>query len=344
MATMYAGLDLGSTECVLSARTKEGAPRRQKILTGEKGLRLAVTQVRGRPLYVALEAGELAGWAYRILKSIPRVEVVVCDPKTNAWIARDPNKNDDVDADKLCDLLIMGKLKPVYYAAEEDRAVFKELVQHHLDLTHHVIRLKNQIKARFRQQGVFGAGPGIFGEEGRVEWLQRVTSPEVRESIRPLYGMLDEAREAKRKAFRQMVKYARRYPEIETFREVPGVDWILASRFSAVVQTPHRFRNVRKLWRYCRLGIARRMSDGKLLGPERLDINGNGILKDVSRKAFQAAVVKEREDNRFKRTYQQVLKNTGNPTHARLTVQRKIVATLWAMWKGGTHYQDAVAG
>ena len=54
--------------------------------------------------------------------------------------------------------------------------------------------------------------------------------------------------------------------------------------------------------------------------------------------------MKKGEDNRFKRAYQQTLKNTGNPTHARLTVQRKIMTTLWVMWKGGTHYQDAVAG
>jgi transposase len=342
---MYAGLDLGSTGCVLCAKGKDGAPPQwQEFTTGEKGLRLAVMQVRGRPLHVALEAGELAGWAYRILKSISRVEVVVCDPKTNAWIAKDPNKNDPVDAGKLCDLLMMGKLKPVYYAVEEDRAVFKELMQHHLDLTHHVRRLKNQIKSRFRQQGVLRIGPGIFGEEGRAKWLLEVPSPEVRESIRPLYGMLDETLEAQRKALQQMVKYARRYPEIERFREVPGIDWVLACRFSAIVQTPHRFRNVRKLWRYCRLGIVHRVSDGKLLGPERLDYNGNGVLKDVSRKAFIAAVLTSQEDNHFKRACQQTLKNTGDATHARLTVQRKIVATLWSMWKGGTRYRDAIAG
>lgn len=112
-----------------------------------------------------------------------------------------------------------------------------------------------------------------------------------------------------------------------------------AARFAAYIQTPHRFSSKRKLWRYCRLGITERSSDGKRLGPRRLDRTGLGCLKDVSRKAFMGAL-RTRSDNAFKRSYQQTLARTHNATHARLTTQRKILAVLRAMWKGGTVYQD----
>jgi hypothetical protein len=112
-----------------------------------------------------------------------------------------------------------------------------------------------------------------------------------------------------------------------------------AARFSAYIQTPHRFSSQRKLWRYCRLGITERSSEGKRLGPKRLDQTGHGRLKDVARKAFIRALHTRREDA-FKRSYQQTLARTHNATHARLTTQRKILAMLRAIGKGGTVYQD----
>jgi hypothetical protein len=44
--------------------------------------------------------------------------------------------------------------------------------------------------------------------------------------------------------------------------------------------------------------------------------------------------------SRFKRTYQRALETTHDKTHARLTVQRKIVSTLRAMWLRRTPYCD----
>jgi hypothetical protein len=50
--------------------------------------------------------------------------------------------------------------------------------------------------------------------------------------------------------------------------------------------------------------------------------------------------VRSRQDNGFKRTYQRALETTHDAIHARLTVQRKIVSTLRAMWLNQTPYCD----
>jgi len=71
----------------------------------------------------------------------------------------------------------------------------------------------------------------------------------------------------------------------------------------------------------------------------RLDRMGCGRLKDVSRKAFEAAL-RRRDNNGFKRAYYRALETTHDATHARLTVQRKIVSTLRAMWINQTPYCD----
>ena len=69
-----------------------------------------------------------------------------------------------------------------------------------------------------------------------------------------------------------------------------------------------------------------------------LDRSGCGRLKDVSRKAFDASV-----RSGFKRTYLRALETTHDATHARLTVQRKIVSTLRAMWISKTPYRDELS-
>jgi len=53
--------------------------------------------------------------------------------------------------------------------------------------------------------------------------------------------------------------------------------------------------------------------------------------------------IRSRHDNGFKRTYQRALETTHDKTHARLTVQRKIVSTLRAMWITRTPYCDELS-
>ena len=147
--------------------------------------------------------------------------------------------------------------------------------------------------------------------------------------------MIDMQAEAKA----AMLTFAKQFPEVALLEAVPGVGPITACRFVGYVQTPKRFSNKRKFWRYCRLGITRRESNGKRLSHPRLDNAGNGSLKDVSRKVFEAAR-RTRADNSFKRAYELSLANTKNEVHARLSTQRKILATMRAMWLSMSEYRN----
>ncbi len=139
-----------------------------------------------------------------------------------------------------------------------------------------------------------------------------------------------------------MLQTGSSFPDVEPFKDVPGIGPIGACRFSANIQTPHRFSNVRNIWRYCRLGVNRRRRDGKLLSLPRLDRAGCGQLKDVTRKAFDAAM-RRKDDNAFKRAYARSLESTHDKSHARLSVQRKIVSVLRAMWLTMTPYRKELA-
>jgi hypothetical protein len=113
---------------------------------------------------------------------------------------------------------------------------------------------------------------------------------------------------------------------------------VLAARFVAYVQNPHRF-NKGTLASFSSLGVIKRESGGSPLGRERLDRSGNGSLKDLSRTAFYGAF-KSRGENGIKAFYGRSYLRTGNADHARLNTQRKILAIMLAMWRDGTDYSD----
>jgi transposase len=128
---------------------------------------------------------------------------------------------------------------------------------------------------------------------------------------------------------------------MKAYQEVPGLGPILAARFVAEIQTPHRFRDKRKVWQASRLGIRDQSSDGKLIAFKRLDRQAGGTLKAISRMVFERAI-RCRDENLFQRTYKRSLERTRNPVHARLNTERKILAVMWAMWRDGTEYKDDI--
>jgi transposase len=341
MNKVYVGVDLGSSSFQQAAINEDGATTMNRsYATSEANLRTAFAGLRGE-IHVHLEAGELAPWAASIIA--PLVTRVVCShPRDNAWIAKDNDKCDRVDAYKLADLLRLNRFKEVHYAPDQARRNFKQLVQHYDELTAHQARWKTKLKARLRMQGVIVTGERLFSSSGRKEVLAKLASRDLRTAITQIYEVLDQSVAAQQQARLLMLRAAQAFPEIKLLRTVPGVGPIGACRFSAYIHTPNRFSSKRKLWKYCRLSVSQRSSNGKPLRRPKLDYSGCGRLKDVSRKAFDVAQ-RLRTDNGFKRTYQRALEATHDKTHARLTVQRKIVSTLRAIWLTRTPYRDELS-
>jgi transposase len=338
MNTLFVGLDIGSRTFHQLGLQPDGSitiNRRQPM--SEANLITAFNDL-GKHVQVHLEAGELAPWVRSVIAPLVQ-KVVISHPQANAWIARDPNKCDQRDAFKLADLLRMNRVHEVYYAEQQSRRDFKLLVQHYDDLCTQQKRLKLKIKARLRTQGIIVRDRRVYLDAGREKILAQVSSLAIRTAISQLFTVLEQTITTQKAAEKLMLQAAKAFPEIALFQAVPGLGPITACRFSAYVQTPHRFSNVRKLWRYCRLGGSQKSSDGNPLGRRKLDRCGNGRLKDVSRKAFEAAR-RAKADNAFKRAYERTLKNTHNETQARLTVQRKIVSVLRAIWLTQTPYRD----
>lgn len=336
--SIFIGLDLGSTRCQQTAVNADGSLSfSRSIPTSEQHLRSAFAKLSG-DVRVHLESGELAAWAHSIIKPLVS-QIVVSHPRTLAWIAKDANKTDAIDARKLAELLRLNQVHPVYYEQSEMRRTFKQLVTHYEQLSRDQARLKSKIKARLRCVGIIRTDSALFSNSGQSALLARFADEYGRAVFARLFAVLDQLLASLGEAKKQMIEFSRRFPEVALLQTAPGVGIITACRFVAYLQTPRRFSNKQKLWRYCRLGITRRESNGKRLAHPRLDVAGVGSLKDCSRKVFEAAR-RTKSNNSFKHFYEQSLENTKNAVHARLSTQRKILATLRAMWLTMQPFQD----
>jgi transposase len=336
MRTVYAGIDVGSRFSHVAAVGERGEVLFNKpFATCEATIRKTLKEMsQHRKVCLAVEESALGAWIARVARQeVDRV--IVCDPRQNRWISNATSKNDKVDALKLAQLLRTGLLKEVYHPLDEDRAVFKVAVAHYHDVTGEARRLKQKIKAHFLAYGLFVKGQGLFSEQGREVWAERLPDAAIRAMVEQLFQMLDRTAKVRKQAKALMVALGSTYPEIERFCRMPGIKEVVSCTFSGYVQDPGRFRTIRTLWKYCDLAVVHRTSCGKLVGREHLNKDGNSILKYVLGVAFNKAVGLCKEDNSFKRYYEESLKRTGSKTHARLNTQRRIALVLWQMWRKG---------
>jgi len=332
----FLGMDVHARNCVLGHMDSNGNfLGNLRFSTSEQNIIKALKTIKAKEKYLAIEEGNLTYWVAQVAKPYVK-EVISSDPKKNALIFRSPHKKDKIDTQKLCRLLRLGELKRVYQPENDDRAIFKAAVQHYIDLRDQQTELKQKIKAMYRHWGVVSIeNKAIYGEK-RSEYLKMVKQVTIRNQLINLYALMDEAEATQKKAFKTVKKLGQKYPEIKEFQKIPGIGEILAHTFDAYIQTPHRFADKHKLWRYCQLGIIDHSSDGKPLGYNKLDRSGISELKALSYRAWLAAL---RGDNEVKQFFLGSYKNTLNRNHARLNTQRKILATMYGLWKRGEAYK-----
>jgi transposase len=335
MNTHYVGLDTGSTSCFYCIRDNTGdIIRKKRIQTSNDRIRSCFQQMDGI-VQVHLEASSLAGHIRYLLKEIVD-RVVVSDPAQNELIARDPRKGDPRDAGLLAELLRNNFYQEVWYPDDKNRWSFRQLVAHYDMFDKVLVSMKSRVHSRLIMNGVYNRH-NAFGTNRKEELVEEVSYPMMSQVINQLYDTVDQLQQHKQHAKEKMWSFAQQFDEVNRFQEVPGVGPVVASRFSAYVGDPHRFDDNKDLRSYSKMGVSSRTSDERPLGYERLDREGRSCLKDASYMAFMSAVGENR-DNAIARKYRQSKQDAEDQTNARLNTQRKILDTLWAIWRKDEEY------
>lgn len=337
--SIYASLDLHVGHCVLGWMDPQGRMLgKRRFVTNAENLRREVAALGRAGVILTLEACPMMRWAAAIVR--PLVErLVVCDPRRNKLVCADPAKNDWKDVESLCRLLRLGELKEVWVGQDPRRDLHRAAVMEYLKWRNQQRTLKTLIKCKYHQIGLGRIdGRAVFNPEGRGAFLDQVPDPEHRILLGRLYRQFDQAWELWLETGRQVRRLGRAFPETRELQKIPGIAHVGAHVFVGIVEDPRRFATSAKLWRFCRLGITDRTSDGKPLGYRRIDRAGHAELKNVSYTAWRTACKSTSGDNEVKRFYRASLDRTRIVRHARLNTQRKIIEVMWTVWRKGLTY------
>lgn len=336
----FIAMDTHCQFCELVAMTESGrVVRRERCATNIPTLVEAINQVP-RPRFLTIEEGTLADWLYRNL--VPHVdEMVVCEPRRNHLIAKDSDKDDPIDAEKLANLYRGGYIKPVHHAESFERVVLKRHTALYHDRVRQRVREANRIMSEFRRTGVFIRERDFMDETDRPALLRRLGNPILSNNVELLWKSYDVISEQVQTMRAELIRLGRKEPQVRRFKEVPGLGWIRAVTLFVYLDTPWRFASKQALWRYLGIGLERRRS-GDAPGYLGVAKCANRVLKSTILGAAKSAITAKK--NPFAKQHERWIAHGLSLRNARRNVARSQAATLWGMWKSGDAYHPQWVG
>jgi transposase len=330
----FIGLDVHSTFCQGGYIDHSGAERLEWRSATSIPALLEVIEKVPRPRGLVIEEGPLSDWLHRHLS--PHVdEMVVCDPRRNALIAKEGEKSDPLDWRKLAGLYRGGYVKAVHHSGSLERSLFKQHVQLYHERVSHRVKEALKIIWRLRGLGIFIYEKHLIDEELREQTLEQLPEDKIlRRDIDLLLSGYDLARTQCSEFRRSLIELSRKHAIIRAFRDLPGIDWIRAATFFVYVDTPFRFRSKQKLWKYMGIGLEQRQSgEGfvRLQTPRRFSFPLKNVILGAARSAIAS-----KKNNVFADQYQRWLNEGLSPRMAHRNVARSLATVMWGMWKSGS--------
>jgi transposase len=306
--------------------------RRQHLPTGIPQLRQLIESVP-RPRRLCFEESSMAGWLYRNLTECVD-ELIVCDPRRNAHVAKDGDKDDAIDAEKLNDLYRGGFLKPVHQLDCVRRVSIKQTIALYHDRVAHRVSEGNHLLSLGKRWGVMLQRHRLLDADGQA-WLQGILEQagvpcEIVSIAQDLRQSLVRAAEQEDSLREQVRRIASRDPMMTRVAELPGYGPIRAATLISYLDTPWRFKSKSALWKYVGIGL-RREKSGDGMAIVKVEQSCNRLLRNVVIGAARSAI--EQKENVFAERYARWIQAGLSSRNARRNVARDQVTAVWGMWK-----------
>jgi transposase len=264
--------------------------------------------------------------------------VIVCEPHENSLISNAEDKGDVADSDKLSRLLRLGAYREVHIP-KRCRLEIRELMQAYEKITRDVVRHKNRIHDKYRRYAVRNLNASIYDKDDRDDWLKKIRRGNAKLILATYYQELDSTIEAQACLHKKLQSILRCTREYRILCTIPGIGPILAAIMIGIIDTPFRFKTKRKLWAYAGLSVRRSQSGKQKKAKTGGSRRGNRLLKYAAMTAAKHAI---RGDNAFARHSAQMLSQGVSFAMAQKTIARKILATVWSMWRTRSVYRDDI--
>jgi len=340
----YIGLDVHTATISVAVLDAAGKFIMESVVETKASTILQFMQGLRGDLHVTLEEGTWAGWLYDLLK--PHVtNIVVCDPHRNALL-KEGSKSDRIDARKLAELLRAGLLRPVYHGNQGLR-MLQELARAYVTIGKDLNRVMNRVKAIYRSWAIPCHGQSVYAPRYREEWLNKIAHHGVRCRAELYYQQLDGLVLLRKQVRKELLVEGKRHKAWKLLRSIPTLGPMRVAVLMAIIQTPHRFRTKRMLWKYSGFGVVTHTSadhryvqgrmerSNKPVFVRGLDTNHNHQLKDLFKSAATQAST---STGPFREFYRALLAQGMREEMARLTLARKIAVITLTIWKKGVAF------
>jgi len=337
-STDYIGFDVHKKTISYCIKHMDGSIQEEGIIEASRpGLRDWLAQHQ-QSWIGAMEATLFTGWIYDELK--PHAAALkVAHPAMLKAIGASKKKNDQVDAEKIADLLRCDLLPECYMAPTEIREL-RRMLRYRNMIVGEAVRMKNKIADLLMETGTIYNKKRLHAEGYFGELLESLE--EVPESVIQLLklsrGALEMFRSVERQV-RRRLRHDRRLKErVELLKTIPGVGEVVALTWVLEVGEVNRFSSIANAVSYCGLCSAQRSSAGKdQRGPISKQRN-----RHLQTMLIEAAKLAPRWNVQLAAVHEHELKR-GNRNRATLAVARKLVAYLMAVDRSGKPFQLKVA-
>jgi transposase len=329
-------VDAHARSCTLGVVAATGQHLKSIVVeTSGAALVEAVRRIPGQ-VHLCLEEGSQSAWLYELLKPHVAEIVVAMAPKTKG------PKDDQRDAWARANELRVGSIETRVYKAPQHLASLRNAVRAHWFAVADLVRAKNRLKSVFLSRGI-GADATVYNPARRSQWLKELPAPH-RELAEWLGRQLDQMEPLRDEAEHWLLTEAKAHPIIRKLATAPGMGPIRTAQLVAIVATPERFRTRRQFWSYCGLGIVTRSSSDWVQDGSRKWVRAQTTqTRGLSRKrhprlkaVFKGAattVIAQMPNDPLHADYERMLESGIKPPLARLSLARKIAATVLSMWK-----------
>ncbi len=327
--------------CVKTRANRPG--RHWRVATTIPAIREVLESVP-HPRKLTFEEGPLADWLWRNLREVVD-ETLVCDPRKNSLVNKDGDKDDPIDAEKVCDLYIQGFLRAVHHPESLRRQVCKQTVGLYHERVVQRVRQSNKVVGLLRRWGVVVREKDFAEAADRAALLERVGElPEhqvVGRHVELLWAGYDEAVREEKLLRRELVRLAKGEEVVARWTALPGIGWIRGLTLLTYLDTPWRFRSKQALWKYLGIGLVREHSGN---GREFVHVErgANRVLKGTILGATECALMKG--DNPFGEQFRRGVEAGLSRRNARRNAARSLSGVIWGMWKNGSVYDPGQVG
>jgi transposase len=242
-------------------------------------------------------------------------------------IACAKKKNDQLDAEKICDLVRCDLLPACYMAPPQIRELRRVLRYRNL-LVQQAVRLKNKISGVLLECGEEHVKSRLHGKRYFHELLDSLehTPESAIELLALSRGMLETFQDLERRLLKGLAQHALLAERVQRLQSIRGVGAVTALTWALEIAEPERFSSVGRAVSYCGLCAAQRESAGKSQRAP-LSKQRNKHLQTV---LIEAAKLAPRFNPELKAVYESELLR-GSRNRATLAVARKLVAYLLAV-------------